>query len=903
MEKRVAEFSLLRDPVAPLDESRKLLRVSSPLQQQVDNLVATDVTMQDLLETVGAMAAARMNAVTLAVARSRASEPAFDLAQGRDVSESNISILMRLIQLSDWLADQSDEAGEMAIRTRLKELGLLPDGEINPKALEMLLRDVGDVLVALAGLQLQRFDVLADVTRLYSVLALVMDLLDTAGHSQVKTVRALLMRAVLLPSRLELLFPQASIPMVRTAGVSDLYLLRSEWRGYVRGEIAALKSVMAKERLKQEVSETRETERIESTDSMQSSEQETSQETRNSSELSKEVATSLTASLQAGVNADVTGVFPGGTYRVGANAQGSIGVSHAERLATRTAQEAVSKAVSRVESSVRTQRSTRELVRNITGQEYELDNEGSTHVRGVYRWVDRVERFQIYKIPDRLQLEFQLPQPAEFFKARQSAAAALAEKGAPPQWKVTLDMTATDSTLHKIIDQRSADKLASMYHATELPPMPKDLLSMTEVITVKADGTPADDQGTDLLAPLASARQELVIPEGYEAYTVEYFMSATPAKGKWVREKSNNAASAPGHDITEMHVFHSIVAEAFIGGRVEYVTDWRPENQNLEDLFTTQGSAWNRSPNFGNAFARSSGVRSIGLAPGTQSPTDAPVRTRLVVGFRAVGASHLQATVRVHCRRTAESYAIWRQQVHDVLYNAWARWNRDYESSRQTSTMFGLAPTGERSPLKNRKVIVEELKRQIIAWLLEESPFAGRGSLKPRTGNEAWRDIDVNQTVANAPIIQFFEQAFDWPSMAWLFYAYYWADKSNWTELASLEANDPEMEAFLRAGSARVLVPVRKSFEDAVKYWLVYRQPFLGRGLPLPGHPLFVALADEIRNLTESSVEGLPVGRAWDVKTATQFVWLDESTALPQNEHPRIGETATTAPMIPVIVD
>lgn len=899
MEKRVAEFSLLRDPVAPLDESRKVLRVRSPLQQQVDNMVTTDITMQEILEAVAALPACGMNAVTFAVARSRADEPVFDLPQGVDVSEGKISLLMRLIQLSDWLADQADEAGEMAIRTRLKELGLIPGGELSPKDFEMLQQDIGDVLVALAGLQLQRFDVLADVTRLYSVLALVMDLLETAGNSQVKIVRALLARAVLLPPRLQLLFPQASIAMVRTAGVSDLYLLRSEWRGYVRGEVAALKSVMAKERLKQEVSETRETERIESTDSTQSSEQETSQETRNSSELSKEVSTSLTAALQAGVNADVTGVFPGGTYRVGANAQGSIGISHAERLATRTAQEAVSKAVSRVESSVRTQRSTRELVRNINGQEYELDNEGNTHVRGVYRWVDRVERFQIYKVPDRLQLEFQLPQPAEFFKARQRAATAASDKNAPPPWKVTLETSPTDATLQKIDSQESADRLATLYHASEVPALPKGQLSVTEVVTLKGDGTPTDNTDPDLLAPLASGRVELVIPDGYEAVKVEYFLSAAPAKGRWVREKSNNDPAHIGFEITDMQVFHSIVAEAFIGGVTEYVTDWRAENEALEELFTTQGGGWSQSPNFGNAFARSSGPRSISFV----DSTDAPVRTRLAVGFRAVGASHLQATVRVHCRRTAESYAIWRQQVHDVLYNAWSRWNRDYESSRQTSTLFGMAPAGEHSPLKNRKLIVEELKRQIIAWLLEESPFAGRGSLKPLGAGESWRDVDVSQTIANAPIIQFFEQAFDWPSMAWLFYAYYWADKSNWTDLAALEANDPELEAFLRAGSARVLVPVRKSFEDAVKYWLVYRQPFLGRGLPLPGNPLFVALADEIRNLTDSSVEGAPVGRAWDVKTATQFVWLDESTSLPQNEHPRIGETAATAPAAPVIVD
>ena len=100
-----------------------------------------------------------------------------------------------------------------------------------------------------------------------------------------------------------------------------------------------------------------------------------------------------------------------------------------------------------------------------------------------------------------------------------------------------------------------------------------------------------------------------------------------------------------------------------------------------------------------------------------------------------------------------------------------------------------------------------------------------------------------------------------------------------------------------------MLVPVRKSFENAINYWLIYRQPFLGRGLPLPGDKLFVALAQEIRNLTDTTIDGEAVGRSWDVKTATEFVWLDDSTALPSNEHPGIGVSPTTQPVAPIVVE
>ena len=781
MQKTVAEFTLLRD-AAPAADQPSLLWVTSPLQEQVDALESTDISMQEMVDALGAADASRLLGVTTAIAHALQIDPPLTLSSDVQPDKWILLLAERVIQLSGWLADRADEVGEAAILSRLKELELTPEHDVSLDVLRLLHTAVGDAVTALAG-QGHASEALAEATRLYLVLALVIDMQAKAGNLSLAAVSLLLGRSVMLPSKYGLLFPEARVPLVRAAAVSDLYLLRSEWRGYVRGEIAALKNVMAKEHLKQESSETRETEDTNVSESTQTSEQETSQETRNSSELSKEVTTALTASLQAGANAEVTGVFPGGTYRVGANAQGSIGVSRAERLATRTAQEAVAKAVSRVASSVRSQRSLRELVRFVNGQEYKLENEGDTHIRGVYRWVDRVERFQIYKIPDRLQLEFQLPQPAEFFKARQRAADAAESKGAPPPWKVTLDMAATDTTLSQIRTQADADKLAADYRASEVPPMPKERLAVTETAAFEAKPVRADTADpVTVLAPVASGKVEIIVPDGYEAVEVEYFLSATPAKGRWVREKGNNSAAHLGFDVTEAHVFHSIVAEAFVGGVAEYVTDWRPEDQALAELFTTQGSDWNRSANFGNAFARSSGIRSFKFVDPAAIPAlDAPVRTKLVVGFRSIGASHLQAAIRVHCRRTEEHYSSWRHQAYDALYSAFSRWSRDFESSRNTATMFGQAPTGERPPAKNRRFINEELKRQVIAWLLDESPFSGRGSLKAPGTGEGWRDIAVDKAIANAPTIQFFEQAIDWPNMAWMFYPYYWADRqSDW---------------------------------------------------------------------------------------------------------------------------
>jgi hypothetical protein len=96
---------------------------------------------------------------------------------------------------------------------------------------------------------------------------------------------------------------------------------------------------------------------------------------------------------------------------------------------------------------------------------------------------------------------------------------------------------------------------------------------------------------------------------------------------------------------------------------------------------------------------------------------------------------------------------------------------------------------------------------------------------------------------------------------------------------------------------------VRKSFEDAVQYWLIYKKPFLGKSLPLPCDKLFVSVASEIRNMTESPADGEPVERAWDTRTSTTFVWLDDGAAVPANAAPKFGETAATKPLYPVKID
>jgi hypothetical protein len=86
-----------------------------------------------------------------------------------------------------------------------------------------------------------------------------------------------------------------------------------------------------------------------------------------------------------------------------------------------------------------------------------------------------------------------------------------------------------------------------------------------------------------------------------------------------------------------------------------------------------------------------------------------------------------------------------------------------------------------------------------------------------------------------------------------------------------------------------VVVPARPGFAGAVAHWLLYRQPWYGGPAPLPGSPLYVSVAQEIRDQTEPPPNGEP-GDSWDVVLPTTLLWLDESDELPKNTLARLGK-------------
>ena len=115
----------------------------------------------------------------------------------------------------------------------------------------------------------------------------------------------------------------------------------------------------------------------------------------------------------------------------------------------------------------------------------------------------------------------------------------------------------------------------------------------------------------------------------------------------------------------------------------------------------------------------------------------------------------------------------------------------------------------------------------------------------------------------------------------YLFYPYYWGRKSNWLDRSQLQDVDPQFAEFLKAGAARVVLPVRPGFETAVAHFLDTGEIWDGADPPLLSSPLYVSIIQEIKERDLAPGVEVAQGDPWDVRLPTTLVRLRPDGSLP----------------------
>ncbi|RKE78606.1 hypothetical protein [Chryseobacterium sp. AG363] len=201
-------------------------------------------------------------------------------------------------------------------------------------------------------------------------------------------------------------------------GIADYLKVEQTTHAYVEGEVAHIENIMAREYREKSTRKLRRSENTTTTSSDTEREQLTDTTTATRFEMQNEIAKMMQeasdSNTQFGINA---------SYKtVNANINTSLGLGNAShssrdestRQAVTQAQDITARAMDRIVTKVHEERIEKIIEEFEENNTHGFDNKkGDKHVVGVYRWVDKLMKNQIYDYGKRMMFEFMIPEPAK----------------------------------------------------------------------------------------------------------------------------------------------------------------------------------------------------------------------------------------------------------------------------------------------------------------------------------------------------------------------------------------------------------------------------------------------------------------------------------------------------------
>lgn len=664
----------------------------------------------------------------------------------------------------------------------------------------------------------------------------------------------------------------------RKPGFMDLEVIRDEWSCFIAGEIAYIENVLAgetKDRIHKQVDEIESTVTRESTDTT-TNENFSQSSDRFQFEEEARRATSVAVAVQGQVDVSATYAAVKIEAQVGASA--NLSFEDSSSRTSQSAKEIVQRALTRVESRVREVRATRTLFRSMDRDKHSFDNKGpgAANISGLYRWVDKVKRMRSFVYPFRYLLEFQLAEPGarlRWLAMRRKSPEGLIQR--PPDFtyavtgEETPDKTTALSPSH--IKRTNYAKLIGAFQAQGVKEPPPDTVEVNGAIQFTFDGQAPDANAPQHRVPLASGTANIAIPPGYMATKLKAALVAAPILAQW-----DDLPNASGDRFNALTGYHAVIAGVSVGNTAITLKNGIEAVNTASDPTSQQG----KGLSFDDAWG---GVQGAAFAS-VQRLTGPGLIGTVAVSATVGGTFKGHVTVGIEAELLPSSYEQWQLDTFDQLRQAYLTWRTQYDAQEQRDQRDASARPemlGD-SPAQNKLRIIEEIKRQVIEMMMGVPSFDGYTLLEKRADLESMGPRPKCADLAAAtPTIQFLEQALEWNNMTYVTYPFYWTERKRWPDLEELRSNDADFAAFLRAGTARVIVPARPGFAYAVECFATHGIPWSGGAAPTPGDDDYISVAKEIRTLTGAPDDGEP-GDMWEVKQPTTLVWLDSDSTLPK---------------------
>lgn len=701
---------------------------------------------------------------------------------------------------------------------------------------------------------------------------------------------------------------------LKSVGLGDLKVVKQTFRGYRKGEIAHIETVLKGETKKRTH---RSLDRLENSfDLTSSTDSETAKDSQSTSRFELKNEAEQVIKTDIGLNANASFTYKGNpvldaSLTAGASFSNSHG--NTERSAKNFVSEVISKATSRVQSRVSNQRNQTRIseVEETTLHKFANTAQNSANVSGMYRWLDKVYEGQVYDFGKRTMFEFMLPEPAEFYvEARLHAHTAELEiprypmpatDAPPPPGSKIPAASEIDEAMYATLSQ-TYDLSAYPYPAETLSDVP--LKTITNELTFQKRVPYDIGQPTTVTESFTGKLND--VPTGYTVSAIRINGTAKFAE-KNELAVYQDVQNTIDISLNEFLAFHRAD---------ESTSTWNDIN-----TLGTMTLPQRAQPEM-NYFA---------ITPGMTLGQD--VRISI---FTKTCLSH-ELAITINFTRSTAVLQRWQLAVYNEisrrLNQGSASAGAEDLASRRITYQKALDELKAksineiiqgRSEAWNEQQVRRELKRQCLSLIAKEFDEQGGDDLLPSMGGVGIRYTDVafpvfgisdpvlsttqpttvvteavasfedrdssektfaaiqiDQAKARGRLIQFLEQAFEWNQLSYIFYPYFWARMPQWIQLMNREdPSDPMFTEFLQSGSARVLLAVKPGYENAVVHFLSTREPWGGGPSPVIADQLYLPLYEEVRNRQDDLAGATPVGEPWEFSLPTSLVYLESENDL-----------------------
>ena len=655
--------------------------------------------------------------------------------------------------------------------------------------------------------------------------------------------------------------------------VGDLLLVEQQLCGYEEGEIAEIENVMAKERREisvrdlnrvTETTETAYTKEIEESSSMKVDE-------RFSLMSQSQEAQSQQSSISGNFSASYSA--PAFSATIGANASYTTSKDSSYSTSQEYAKTITNEASQRIKESISEVKSVTVVTENVKTTLRGFDNTaGVTHIQGIYRWVDKKYDAQLFDYGKRLFLQFHIPEPAFYLRdiKKLIERETLAELNPPvhPRDRRTSIKSYAD------IDENNYGELAAEYDVTDItPPPPKTLIKGKSIAHPEEDPGDTDMHNADANEPtLAKKIDSILVDQGY--HLTRYQANIPTVRLSRPDKNGDNADFLYGYYTTIGFSNTSndvnLLLVNIMGTTCYYLTHNDSANNDKNIMVKTDRfDEWH--------------------------PTSDKLEGEIPITVGAEFEGKFYFNFLYEMERNPETLTQWQIETFKKILEGYTNKLRDYEQLRKEAELArdNQIAEVELTPREDtyRQIEANELRKHCVDVMTRHSAYAE----DPRKLNELpagnheinldsilgfsnWQANNVNGAAA-----VFFEQSFEWESLTVNYYPYFWTDQKRWPDLfREAETGDAQFDQFLKAGYARVVVPIRPNYEKSVLYYLKTNMIWAGGEVPAFSDDTTLSLLEELHESVQlAKGNGRPVGAPWEIKVPTSFVYLQPNGDLP----------------------